>query len=316
MLRVASVADQLRAEIGKAIVGQHEVIDQILTAFLANGHILLEGNPGVAKTLMVRTISRALSLDFTRIQFTPDLMPSDVIGTYVFDPKNVEFKLRRGPIFTQVLLGDEINRTPPKTQSALLEAMEERQATIDGDRQVLPEPFQVFATQNPLEFEGTYPLPEAQLDRFLMKVIVGYPEPEEEKEVLRRFSAGFRSQSLDEVGIQPVLDLNGLKELREEVNRVRLDEPILDYIYRLVVMTRDAHEIQVGASPRAGLALMSCAKASAAMRGLDFVTPDDVKRFALPVLRHRVILRADIDTQGFTVDEVLRELIEDLAVPR
>ncbi len=316
MLRVAQVADQLRNEVAKAIVGQQSVVDQVLTAFLANGHVLLEGVPGVAKTLLVRAVSHALSLEFTRIQFTPDLMPSDVIGTNVFDPRTIDFVLRTGPIFTQVLLADEINRTPPKTQSALLEAMEERQATIDGERRILPEPFLVFATQNPLEFEGTYPLPEAQLDRFLMKVLVDYPEPQAEMEVLRRFGAGFRAQKLEQVGIEQVIDLEGLRALRAEVDAVRMDEPILEYIYQLVARTRDAHEIQVGASPRAGLALMSCAKAAAAMRGLDFATPDDVKQFAMPVLRHRVLLRADIDTQGFTVDEVLNDLIESQPVPR
>jgi len=297
-------------------VGQEKVVDQALVALLANGHVLLEGVPGIAKTLLVRTLARSLSLTFKRVQFTPDLMPSDIIGTNIFDPKAVEFTLRRGPIFTQILLADEINRTPPKTQSALLEAMEERQTTIDGETYPLPDPFIVFATQNPIEFEGTYPLPEAQQDRFLMKVLVEYPGAETEMQVYRNFHRGFRAQQLENSDVQPVVDHAGLVAMRNEVNAVRIDEPILNYIYSIVAKSRESFEIQFGASPRAGLAMIACSKALAAMRARNFVTPDDVKELSVAILRHRVALRADIDTQGISVDEVLTDLVNSIPVPR
>lgn len=315
-MRVEEAAQAVRTEVGKAIVGQGEAIDQALVAMLANGHILLEGVPGIAKTLLVRTLARALDLQFTRIQFTPDLMPSDVIGTNIFDPKTVDFRLRHGPIFTQILLADEINRTPPKTQAALLEAMEERQATIDGVRHALPRPFIVFATQNPIEFEGTYPLPEAQQDRFLLKVVLGYPPAEVEIEVLKRHHTGFRSQNLEAAGIQPVLDLAGLDALRAEVDAVTVEDKIFGYIYEIVAATRRSNDILVGASPRAGLALVGCSKAVAAIRGRGFVIPDDVKQLALPVLRHRVLLRPEAEIEGLTVDRVLHSVIETQVVPR
>ena len=297
-------------------MGQEKVVDQALVALLANGHVLLEGVPGIAKTLLVRTLARSLSLTFKRVQFTPDLMPSDIIGTNIFDPKAVEFTLRRGPIFTQILLADEINRTPPKTQSALLEAMEERQTTIDGETYPLPDPFIVFATQNPIEFEGTYPLPEAQQDRFLMKVLVEYPGAETEMQVYRNFHRGFRAQQLENSDVQPVVDHAGLVAMRNEVNAVRIDEPILNYIYSIVAKSRESFEIQFGASPRAGLAMIACSKALAAMRARNFVTPDDVKELSVAILRHRVALRADIDTQGISVDEVLTDLVNSIPVPR
>lgn len=316
MANVIETAERLRSEVGKAIVGQTGLINQVLVAVIANGHVLLEGVPGVAKTLLVRSIAQALDLQYTRIQFTPDLMPSDVIGTNVFDPRTVEFKLRKGPIFTNILLADEINRTPPKTQAALLEAMEERQSSIDGERHPLPDPFLVFATQNPIEFEGTYPLPEAQQDRFLMKALVPYPAPDAEREVLKRFHEGFRSQNLSAAGIQAVANADQLKAMRAQADAVSVEPKILDYILGIVTATRDHHEIQIGASPRAGLALLACGKATAALKGRDFLIPDDVKEFALPVLRHRVMLRADVDTQGITVDEVLLDLINSREIPR
>ena len=316
MSNVVETAERLRTEVGKAIVGQTALINQVLVAIIANGHVLLEGVPGVAKTLMVRSIAQALDLEYTRIQFTPDLMPSDVIGTNVFDPKTVEFKLRKGPIFTNILLADEINRTPPKTQAALLEAMEERQSSIDGERHPLPDPFLVFATQNPIEFEGTYPLPEAQQDRFLMKVLVPYPSRDAEREVLERFHQGFRSQNLSAAGIQAVANADQLRAMRAEADTVQVEPKIMDYVLGIVTATRDHHEIQIGASPRAGLALLACGKASAALKGRDFLIPDDVKEFALPVLRHRVMIRADVDTQGITVDEVLIDLVNAQEIPR
>jgi MoxR-like ATPase len=313
---VAEFAGRVRAEVGRAIVGQDAVLEQALVGVLANGHVLLEGVPGIAKTLLVRSLALSLNLQYNRIQFTPDLMPSDVIGTNVFDPKNVEFRLRKGPIFTNILLADEINRTPPKTQASLLEAMEERQATIDGERYPLPVPFLVFATQNPVEFEGTYPLPEAQQDRFLLKVILDYPTPETEIEVLMRHHAGFRSQNLEQAGIQSVTDAIGLATLRSEVDRVQVEDRIFNYIYEIVAATRKSNDVLVGASPRAGIAMVLCSKAVAAMRGRDYVIPDDVKELALPTLRHRVLLRPEAEIEGLNVDRVLSSLVSAQVVPR
>jgi MoxR-like ATPase len=315
-MRVEALGAAIRAEVGKAIAGQERAVEQALVAILANGHVLLEGVPGVAKTLLVRTLAKTLGLEFGRIQFTPDLMPSDVIGTSIFDPKEGEFKLRKGPVFVNVLLADEINRTPPKTQAALLEAMEERQATIDGEPHKLPPPFIVFATQNPIDFEGTYPLPEAQQDRFLLKVIIDYPAPEVELEVLRRHHAGFRPQKLEEVGIQPVVDVAGLQAAQAEVQQVVVEEKVFPYILELVHATRKSNDILVGGSPRAGIALLNCGKAMAALRGRNFVIPDDIKELALPILRHRVLLRPEAEVEGLTPDRVLTGLIEAQVVPR
>ena len=313
---VLNFANALKAQIRRAVVGQDQVIDQVIVAILANGHVLLEGVPGIAKTLLVRSVSRALNLEFNRVQFTPDMMPSDVIGTNVFDPKTVEFKLRQGPVFTNILLADEINRTPPKTQAALLEAMEERQVTIDGDTQKLPDPFLVFATQNPIEFEGTYPLPEAQQDRFLLKVFVDYPAPEVEIEVLRRYDAGFRAQKLENAGVEPIIDAAGLIALRGVVDQVKVEEKILSYIYQIVAATRNSPDLAVGASPRAGISLMLCGKAWAALQGRAFIIPDDIKSLALPVLRHRVVLRPEVEIEGLSTDRVLTQLIDSVTVPR
>jgi len=315
-MAVAETARAVKAEIGKAISGQEKTVDQALVAVLANGHVLLEGVPGVAKTLLVRTLARTLDLEFGRIQFTPDLMPSDVLGTNVFDVKSSDFRLRKGPVFVNVLLADEINRTPPKTQAALLEAMEERTATIDGIAYPLPPPFLVFATQNPVDFEGTYPLPEAQQDRFLLKVLVEYPEQAAEIEVLRRHHAGFRPQDLDEAGVRPVVTLEELRELQEEVRNTTVEEKVFEYIYQIVQATRRSNDVMVGASPRAGIALLNCSKAIARLRDREFVIPDDVKEFALPVLRHRVILRPEAEVEGLTVDRVLSSIVDAQIVPR
>jgi MoxR-like ATPase len=316
MPTVAEVAPLLRAEVAKAVAGQDAVVEACLVALLANGHVLLEGVPGVAKTLLVRSLSAALSLDYTRIQFTPDLMPSDVLGTRIYNPKSLDFELRRGPIFTSVLLADEINRTPPKTQSALLEAMEERRVTLDGEPHILPSPFIVFATQNPLDFEGTYPLPEAQQDRFLLKVLVDYPRETEEREVLKRHHEGFRPQALEAAGVQPVVDLGTLDALRAEVSAQTVDEKVVDYILNIVRSTRDLDELRAGASPRAGIALLNGSKALAALRGRTFVIPDDVKELAPAALRHRVILRPEAEVEGLTVDAVLKEIVDRVPVPR
>lgn len=300
----------------KVIQGQAGTIDQALVALLANGHVLLEGVPGVAKTLLVRTLAKTISLDYGRVQFTPDLMPSDVIGTTVFDPKAGDFALRRGPVFVNVLLADEINRTPPKTQAALLEAMEERRVTIDGEPHPLPPPFIVFATQNPIDFEGTYPLPEAQQDRFLLKVVVDYPVRDAEIAVMRKHHAGFRPQSLESAGVEPVADASALTAAQAEVGSVQVEDKIFDYIYGIVDATRKANDLLVGGSPRAGIALLNCSKAVAALRGRDFVIPDDAKEYALPVLRHRVLLRPEAEVEGLTADRILRGLVDAQVVPR
>lgn len=315
-MTVETLAQDVRAEVMKAIVGQEKVVEQTLVAVLANGHVLLEGVPGVAKTLLVRALARSIALTYGRIQFTPDLMPSDVIGTNIFDPKAADFKLRKGPIFVNILLADEINRTPPKTQAALLEAMEERKATIDGEAQALPDPFLVFATQNPIDYEGTYPLPEAQLDRFLLKVVVDYPTSEAEIAVLKRHHAGFRPQSLDEAGITPAIDQRQLAEMQRTVQAVNVEEKMFGYVYEIVKATRHSNDILFGGSPRAGIALVNTGKALAAIRGRDFVIPDDVKELALPVLRHRVVLRPEAEVEGLTVDRVLTSIIDAQVVPR
>lgn len=315
-MKTPEAGQRILAEAGKVIVGQDGGQELVLAAILADGHVLLEGVPGLAKTLIVRVMARVLGLDFRRIQFTPDLMPSDVIGTNVFDQRNADFTLRKGPVFTSILLADEINRTPPKTQAALLEAMEERQVTIDGQSLALPYPFLVFATQNPVEFEGTYPLPEAQQDRFLLKIVLGYPTDQEEIKVLMNFHQGFRSQNLEDSDVQSVCSEAELRELRQEVRTVTIEERMFRYIYDIVGGTRRHPDILVGASPRAGLALVSCSQALAALRGRNFVIPDDIKDLALPVLRHRVLLRPEAEIEGQTVDTVVRGLVETQIVPR
>jgi len=256
-MSVETIAAKIRGEVAKTIAGQESVVELALVAILANGHVLLEGVPGVAKTLLVRTLAKTLGLPYGRVQFTPDLMPSDVIGTNIFSPRTGDFELKKGPIFVGILLADEINRTPPKTQAALLEAMEERQVTIDGITHALPAPFLVFATQNPLEYEGTYPLPEAQQDRFLVKILVDYPSPENEVDVLRRHHAGFKVQDLEAAGVETVVSLSELDELQKEVQNTTVEEKVFDYIYSVVQATRRANDIGVGASPRAGIALLA-----------------------------------------------------------
>jgi MoxR-like ATPase len=297
-------------------VGQDEVVTQCLAALLASGHVLLEGVPGLAKTLLVRALAAGLGCEFKRVQFTPDLMPSDVTGTTWYNLQSGAFHLKRGPIFTSLLLADEVNRTPPKTQAALLEAMEERQVSIDGTTHDLPVPFMVFATQNPVEQEGTYPLPEAQLDRFLMKVLIGYPDPEEEVGILRRHHEGFRTSDLESAGIQAVADAGVLLQCREAIGRVVVEDGLLRYISSLVRITRDSPHLLLGASPRAGVALLQCGKVMAAMRGRDFVIPDDVKELTCPVLRHRVVLRPEAEIEGTSPDTIVRGLVARVEVPR
>lgn len=313
---VLQTADKIRAEMAKVVVGQVEVIDQLLVALLCEGHVLLEGVPGIAKTLIARTLSLTISADFNRVQFTPDLMPSDVIGTNVYDPSSGKFSLRKGPIFTGLLLADEINRTPPKTQAALLEAMQEKCVTVDGETHVLSPLFTVVATQNPIEYEGTYPLPEAELDRFMFKTVVGYPAYETEMGVLARYNAGFNSVRLEEAGVEPVTTVAELVALRKVVSSVVAEEPIVDYIAKLVRRTRENRMLILGASPRASIWLLLGSKAQAALNGRNFVTPDDVKSLAAPVLRHRLILRPEAEIEGVTSDRVVESTLAEVEVPR
>ena len=313
---VSSTVAHIKNELHKVIVGQDDPIEQVLIALLAEGHALIEGVPGTAKTLTVKTLARIINATFSRIQFTPDLMPSDITGTNVFNIATSAFNLRRGPIFTDILLADEINRTPPKTQAALLEAMEERQVTIDGDAHLLPQIFTVLATENPIEYEGTYPLPEAQLDRFLLKILLDYPTEQDEREVLARWDAGFNSKRLDDVNIIPLQDPNSIIHCREQVRRARMEPGVQHYAVDLVRRTRSHPFIHYGASPRASVALLLCSKALAAMRGRDFTTPDDVRDVALPVMRHRLTLRAEAELDGVTADAVIADIIKSAEVPR
>jgi MoxR-like ATPase len=313
---VASTVEHIRTELRKVIVGQDDAIEQILIALLAEGHALVEGVPGTAKTLTVKTLSRIINATYSRIQFTPDLMPSDITGTNVFNITTSSFNLRRGPIFTDLLLADEINRTPPKTQAALLEAMEERQVTIDGEAYVLPSIFTVLATENPIEYEGTYPLPEAQLDRFQLKILLDYPTEGDEREVLSRWNDGFNSKRLDQVDIQPLTNPKAIIDCRAEVARARMEPGVQHYAVDLVRRTRAHPFIHYGASPRASVALLLCSKALAAIRGRDFVTPDDVRDVALPVLRHRLTLRAEAELDGVTADAVIADILKSSEIPR
>ncbi|HVG17418.1 MAG TPA: MoxR family ATPase [Blastocatellia bacterium] len=313
---VSSVVEHLKGEVRKVIVGQDAVIEQVLIALLVEGHALIEGVPGTAKTLLVKVLARAIGAHFGRIQFTPDLMPADVTGTNIFNMATSAFTLRHGPVFTDLLLADEINRTPPKTQAALLEAMEERQVTIDGEVHKLSPLFTVLATQNPIEYEGTYPLPEAQLDRFMLKIFVGYPSAEEELRVVSNWNAGFNARRLEEIGIQPINDPAGMLECRSQVRKITVEEGIQRYIVSIVRATRGALNISWGASPRAAVALLLCSKAVAAIRGREFVTPDDVKEIAKPILRHRIVIRSEAEIEGATPDQVLDEVIAGVEVPR
>jgi MoxR-like ATPase len=316
MSTVQETTAAIRREAARALVGQDEPLTLALVALLSGGHVLLEGVPGTAKTLMAKTLARLTQAEFKRVQFTPDLMPSDVVGTQVFEMHSGQFHLRKGPIFTQILLGDEINRAPAKTQSALLEAMEERQVTIEGQRLALPEPFFVLATQNPIEHEGTYPLPEAQLDRFLFKIIVEYAPQDVEIEVLRRYHQGFDARNLDSVQLQPLITPDTLTQCRREIGSVEVDEGIMKYITDIAQESRKSLDLVLGGSPRASIALLLTSKTYAAMQGRAYVSPDDVKFLVRPVYRHRILLKPEAEVEGLTPDTAMDRLLARVEVPR
>ncbi|WP_327283690.1 MULTISPECIES: MoxR family ATPase [unclassified Streptomyces] len=311
-----SSLEAIRTEIGKAVVGQDSAVTGLVVALLCRGHVLLEGVPGVAKTLLVRALAASLALDTKRVQFTPDLMPSDVTGSLVYDARTAEFSFQNGPVFTNLLLADEINRTPPKTQSSLLEAMEERQVTVDGTPRVLPEPFLVAATMNPVEYEGTYPLPEAQLDRFLLKLTVPLPSRENEIGVLTRHAAGFDPRDLHAAGLRPVAGAAELEAARDGVAKVSVSPEIAGYVVDVCRATRESPSLTLGVSPRGATALLATARAWAWLTGRDYVTPDDVKALALPTLRHRVQLRPEAEMEGVTADAVITAILSHVPVPR
>jgi MoxR-like ATPase len=312
--RLSEAVMSIRAEIRKVIVGQDEMVKLIIAALLADGHVLIEGVPGVAKTLTAKLVARSLDTGFSRVQFTPDLMPSDVLGTPVFNPKEATFDFKKGPVFSNIVLVDEINRAPAKTQSALLEIMEERQASVDGRTYLMASPFMVLATQNPVEQEGTYRLPEAQLDRFLFKIVVPYPAESEELTILTQFHH-MGNTPVNSI-VKPVLNAQQINELKLQIKNIVMEEKLLQFIARLIHQTRNHKSIYLGASPRASLAVMNSAKAIAAMQGRDFTTPDDIREVVTPVLRHRIILAPDKEMEGITEDEVIRQIIHGMDVPR
>jgi len=312
--QLQEAVSHIYTEIRKVLVGQEELVRLLITAVLADGHVLIEGVPGIGKTLSARLISRSLSVDFSRIQFTPDLMPSDVLGTTVFNPRDARFEFKRGPIFSNMVLIDEINRAPAKTQAALFEVMEEKQVTMDGTTYPMELPFMVLATQNPVEQEGTYRLPEAQLDRFLFKIVVPYPNEQEEIDMLSRFN---RNDVADPVSlVQPVLTAATISTLRKQIRGLHVEEPLLKFIARLTQATRQHKSLYLGASPRASLAIMHAAKATAALQGRDFVTPEDILEVAVPALRHRILLTPEKEMEGITEEDVIKQIIQSLDIPR
>jgi MoxR-like ATPase len=310
------IVEKINLELKKVIVEQDELIEYSLISLFSGGHVLLEGFPGVAKTLMVRALSKTLSVDFKRIQFTPDLMPSDVTGTKVFNMQTREFELKKGPIFTNFILADEINRTPPKTQAGLLEAMSESTVSIDGEMFTLNAPFMIFATQNPLEYEGTYSLPEALVDRFMMKIIIDYPSTVAEKEILRRHNEGFSSIDLDKCDLQRVCNADDILKCKEEIQKVKVDEALMEYIVNIVYETRNNPIIEIGSSPRGSIALLQCSKTCAAICGRNYVIPEDIKKMAIPTLRHRITLKPELELEGIMPKEVLIDILSKVKVPR
>ena len=315
MEAVAALVEQVRREMDKVIVGQEELKTQCLVTLLSHGHALLEGVPGIAKTLAVKTLARILGLEFQRVQCTSDLMPADIIGTNVLNTATSSFQLHKGPVFTTLLLVDEVNRMPPRTQAALLESMQERQVTIDGERHALSPYFTVFATQNPVDFEGTYPLPEAQLDRFLLKINVSYPQAAEEVQLLERVQSGFDADRLDEIGIVPVA-ATALQAAREEVRAVKVQEALFAYIVEIVRRTRVWPALSLGSSPRAAVSLLTVSKSMAAIEGRDYLIPDDIKQAVLPVFRHRILVKPEADLEGITADQAIQDIIQAVELPK
>lgn len=309
-----NTVNRIKDEIGKVIIGQHKMIDLFITAILTDGHVLVEGVPGIAKTLAAKLVAKTLSVDFARIQFTPDLMPSDILGTSVFNPSTTSFEFKKGPVFSNIILIDEINRSPAKTQSALFEVMEERQITIDGNTYIMAKPFLVFATQNPLEHEGTYRLPEAQLDRFIFKIDVGYPNLEDEMKILQSNNDRKGKKEIDEVS--PVMSLEQLLHYQELVKQVLIEDNLKMFIAQIVSKTRNNVSLYLGASPRASINIMNASKSYAAMKGRDFVTPDDIRAIVPYVLKHRIILTPEKEMEGKTTDDIIEEIINSVEVPR
>lgn len=307
---------QLQQQLSQIVIGQDSIVEGLLIALLAEGHVILEGVPGTAKTLIVKLLATLISADFRRIQLTPDVLPADILGTNIFDFNSKSFTLSKGPIFTQILLADEINRTPPKTQAALLEAMEERQVTLDGKTIALSKLFWAIATQNPLEFEGTYPLPEAQLDRFLLKLVVSYPGKAAEQQMLHNVLSGFEARELKQMPLKPVITVDQVLEARQQVRRIRVEGQVLDYLLELVMASRQQTELMLGASPRAAVGWLRAAQAHAWLAARDFVTPDDVKTMAASLLQHRLILKPEAQLDGVSMDQVIQTLLTRVPVPR
>jgi MoxR-like ATPase len=314
--QAAAIAQRMRAEIGKALIGQEQVVEQILIALFAAGHVLIEGVPGLGKTLLVRALAKTFEGNFARIQFTPDLMPSDVSGHAMYDLKSEQFRIRKGPVFTNLLLADEINRAPAKTQAALLEVMQEYQVTIEGQALMLTPPFMTLATQNPLEQEGTYPLPEAQLDRFLLKILIDYPSEQEEKNLVASVTNGQVGDTLNVDAVSTVVKAPSIVKVQQIVSGLRVDERVNDYAVRITRKTREWPGISIGAGPRGGIALIRAARAKALFAGRDFVTPDDIKAIAIPALRHRISLASELEIEGHKTDDILAALLEKVEAPR
>jgi MoxR-like ATPase len=311
-----SLLDRLSQEIDKIVIGQSDLVKQLLVALLSGGHVIIEGVPGTGKTLLVKVLSKLIAADFRRVQLTPDILPSDILGTNIFDLNSRDFILKKGPIFTEFLLADEVNRTPPKTQSALLEAMEEQQITLDGETMVLPNLFWVIATQNSLEFEGTYPLPEAQLDRFMFKLVVDYPGKSAEKQMLVNARQGFRAKKADLDAIGAIATVEDILTLRKQVQQTQVEDNILDYLLDLVERTRQHPDLALGASPRAAVAWLNAAKANAYLSGRDYAIPDDLQEVAAPLLRHRLILKPEAQLDNLQIDEAIASILKQIPVPR